>query len=62
MMQIHTDAIIFGMSFISLVIGFVLGRWEKKDAYLQAYNRGKAVQAAIAAQTASNILESLGER
>ena len=39
-MQIHTDAIIFGMSFISMVTGFALGRWEKKDAQVRTYRMG----------------------
>ena len=58
----NTDFIVFALCFASLLVGFVMGRWEKQDAYLKAYNRGKAVQAAIAANTARNILENLGER
>jgi hypothetical protein len=58
----NTDFILYICMIAIFAGGFVLGRWERKDAYLKAYNRGKEVQAAIAAQTARNILESLGER
>ena len=39
-MQIHTDAIVFGMSVISLIAGFALGRWEKKDEQVRTYRMG----------------------
>lgn len=39
-MEIHTDAIVFGISIISLIAGFILGRWERKDSYTKTYRHG----------------------
>ena len=61
-MNIHPDAIVVIMMAFGFLLGYIFGRIERKEAYLEAYNRGKAVQAAVAARTAKNILESLGER
>lgn len=61
-MNIHPDFIFAIAMAVSILIGFIFGRLERREAYLEAYNRGKAVQAAVAARTANNILESLGER
>lgn len=36
----NTDLIIFSMSFFSLVIGFMLGRWEKKEEQVRTYRMG----------------------
>ena len=58
----HTDLILF-IAFIGIfLVGFAAGRWERKDSYVRGYRRGKMVGSAVAAQTARNILESLGEK
>ena len=38
--SIHSDALIFGLSVISLITGFILGRWEKKDEQVRTYRMG----------------------
>ena len=58
----NTDFIVY-MAFIGIfLVGFAAGRWEKQDSYVRGYRRGKMVGSAVAAQTARNILESLGEK
>ena len=42
-LTVHTDAIIFGTGFISMIIGFILGRWERKDSYTKTYRFGYEV-------------------
>jgi hypothetical protein len=39
-MKIHTDAVIFGMSMFSVLVGFILGRFERKDSYTRTYRHG----------------------
>ena len=61
-MKINPDFVVFITMIGSAIIGYAFGRFESHDSYVKGYKRGKAVQAALAAQTANKILENLGER
>ena len=46
-MNIHPDAIVVIMMAFGFLMGYIFGRIERKETYLEAYTRGKNVGKAM---------------